>query len=196
MKAKEKVTGVILAGGMARRMGHQDKGLVLFKGQPLVSYAIAAMQPLVDGLFINANRNIARYQQLGFPVITDQTDTFDGPLAGLLAAMRHSPTDVLLVMPCDSPFMQTAQLQRLLDSRSLQDAAVAVAVEAGRWHPVFLAIKTSLCEDLQAYLADGGRKMETWLARHNPVLVEFGDQPELFFNINTLPELIALEKQA
>ena len=196
MKVKEKVTGVILAGGMARRMGHQDKGLVLFKSQPLVSYAIAAMQPLVDELFINANRTIARYQALGFPVISDQSDTFDGPLAGLLAAMRHSPTEVLLVMPCDSPFMQSDQLQRLLDSRSQQDAAVAVAVEAGRWHPVFLAIKTSLCEDLQAYLADGGRKMEAWLARHNPVLVEFGDQPELFFNINTLPELTALENQA
>lgn len=196
MKEKEKITGVILAGGMARRMGHQDKGLVLFKGQPLVSYAIAAMRPLVDGLLINANRNIARYQALGFPVVSDQTDTFDGPLAGLLAAMRHSPTEVLLVMPCDSPFMQTAQLQRLLDSRSESGSGVAVAMEAGRWHPVFLAVKTNLCEDLQTYLAEGGRKMETWLARHNPVLVEFGEQPELFLNINTLPELMALEDQA
>ena len=76
MKNKDAITGVILAGGLARRMGHQDKGLILFQGQPLVSYAIAAMRPVVTELLINANRNIEAYQQFGWPVISDLTDSF------------------------------------------------------------------------------------------------------------------------
>ncbi|MDD5271320.1 MAG: molybdenum cofactor guanylyltransferase [Methylovulum sp.] len=195
MKNKEKVTGVILAGGLARRMGHQDKGLISFKGQPLVSHAISAMWPVVDELLINANRNLEIYRQFGLPVISDQSDSFDGPLAGILTAMLYSQTGVLLVMPCDSPLMRVELLQGLVDSRYEHNAEVAVAVEGGRWHPVFLALKTTLREDLQAYLASGQRKVEAWLARHSTVTVDFSLQAEVFVNVNTLEELSRLEGQ-
>ncbi|POZ53645.1 molybdenum cofactor guanylyltransferase MobA [Methylovulum psychrotolerans] len=194
MKNKDAITGVILAGGLARRMGHQDKGLILFQGQPLVSYAITAMRPVVTELLINANRNIEAYQQFGWPVISDQTDSFDGPLAGILTAMLHSQADTLLVMPCDAPLMQAGHLQRLVDCRRAQNADVAVAVEGGRWHPVFLAVNTALKTDLQAYLASGQRKVETWLAQYATVTVDFGAQPELFSNVNTMAELEGLER--
>jgi molybdopterin-guanine dinucleotide biosynthesis protein A len=193
MKNKEKVSGVILAGGLARRMGHQDKGLILFRGQPLVSHAIVAMRPVVDDLFINANRNIDQYQQFGCPIISDQTDSFDGPLAGILSAMLASKSQELLVMPCDSPFLQSTHLQQLLVARRDKNADVSVAMEGGRWHPVFLAMKTTLKSDLESYLADGQRKVETWLARHHTVPVDFSPQAGLFLNINTMAELLGLE---
>jgi len=194
MNSQTKVAGVILAGGRARRMNNQDKGLVSFKGRPMVSYAIAALAPVVDCVFINANRNINQYRQFGRPVISDQTDSFDGPLAGILAAMIHADADVLVVIPCDSPLIKTEHLQKLLLTRTEHNADVAVAFDGTRLHPVFLAIKTALQTSLQEYLADGQRKVEVWLARQNLVRVDFSNEPEIFSNINTMAELSVLEE--
>ncbi len=194
MNNQTKVAGVILAGGLARRMNSLDKGLVNFKGRPMVSYAIAALIPVVDCVFINANRNIDQYRQFGWPVISDQTDSFDGPLAGMLTAMIQAEADVLIVIPCDSPFIKTEHLQKLLLSRAENNADVAVAFDGIRLHPVFLAIKAELQTNLQDYLADGQRKVEDWLGRQKLVRVDFSDEPEIFCNINTLAELSVLEE--
>lgn len=187
------VAGVILAGGLARRMGRQDKGLILYQGQPLISYALAVMQPVVDPLFISANRNLDRYRQWGRPVITDRSDAFDGPLAGVLSAMRHTDADLLLVMPCDCPLASTEHLQVLLETRARHDADAAVAFDGQRLQPVFMAVKTSLQADLRQYLADGGRRADDWLNRHDTVRADFSSQSKLFVNINTMDELLALE---
>ncbi len=194
MNSQTKVAGVILAGGRARRMNNQDKGLVNFKGRPMVSYAIAALAPVVDCAFINANRNIDQYRQFGWPVISDQTDSFDGPLAGILTAMIHADADILVVIPCDSPLIKTEHLQKLLLTRAENNADVAVAFDGIRLHPVFLAIKTALQTSLQDYLADGQRKVAVWLAQQNSVQVDFSNEPEIFSNINTMTELSALEE--
>jgi molybdopterin-guanine dinucleotide biosynthesis protein A len=193
MNSQTKVTGVILAGGLARRMNKQDKGLVSFKGRPMVSYAIAALAPLVDHIVINANRSSEQYRQFGWPVVADQTDGFDGPLAGVLSAMTHTDADVLLVIPCDSPLIKAEHLQKLLVARAENDADVAVAFDGERLHPVFLAIKTTLKTSLQDYLASGQRKMAVWLEQQNMVQVDFSNEPEIFSNINTMAELSALE---
>ena len=195
MSHQTKVTGVILAGGLARRMNNQDKGLVLFRGQPMVSYAIAAIEPLVNSVIINANRNREVYEQFGWPVVSDVNDNFEGPLAGILAAMIHAEADILLVMPCDSPLIETGHLQRLLTARAEQDADVAVAFDGERLHPVFLAIKAHLQASLQDYLASGQRKIDRWLEQHNMVKVDFSDEPEVFTNVNTLAELSMLENE-
>ncbi|MCX7087283.1 MAG: molybdenum cofactor guanylyltransferase [Methylococcales bacterium] len=189
------VTGVILAGGLAKRMHKQDKGLVNYKGQPLVSYAINAMTPLVTQLLLNANRNHDTYQRFGWPVIADQTDQFDGPLAGILTAMLAAQTDILLVMPCDSPLMSTAHLQRLLTMRETTGSDVAVAFDGERLHPVFLAIKTNLRSSLQAYLDGGQRKMALWLTQQKMVTVDFSSDTGVLMNINSLSDLLALEAQ-
>jgi len=193
MNSQTKVAGVILAGGRARRMDNRDKGLVNFKGRPMIGYALAALAPVVDCVFINANRNIEQYRQFGQPVISDQTDSFDGPLAGILTAMIHADADVLVVMPCDSPLIKTEHLQKLLLTQAENNADVAVAFDGAKMHPVFLAIKTALKNSLQDYLASGQRKVAVWLAQQNVVLADFSSAPEIFSNINTMTELSALE---
>jgi molybdenum cofactor guanylyltransferase len=196
MNDKTTVTGVILAGGLARRMDHQDKGLIHYKGRPMVSYAVAALASVADQSLINANRNKEQYQAFGLPVVADQTSTFDGPLAGILTAMMFTDAEVLVVAPCDSPLIKAEHLQKLLATRAENDADVAVAFDGERLHPVFLAIKTSLKTSLQAYLDSGQRKIDRWLEQQKMVTADFSNEPEIFTNINTLAELSELEALA
>lgn len=195
MDTQTKVTGVILAGGLGRRMGNRDKGLVLFNGQPLVSYAIAVMNQLTGCTFINANRNIQEYQEFGLPVISDQTDNYAGPLAGVLAGMAFAEPGVLLIMPCDSPFVKAEHIDKLLTSLVGNRADIAVAYDGERLHPVFLAIKTDLKASLQNYLQSSQRKVETWLEQHNTVRVDFSGEKDIFTNINSQAELAELAMQ-
>lgn len=174
-------------------MNHQDKGLVCYHGHPLVSYAVTALKPLVDDIIINANRNHQQYQQLGLPVFADQTDSFDGPLAGILSAMLHTEAELLLIVPCDAPLMQTQHLQKLLNTCASLDTDIAVAFDGERLHPVFLALHRRIQTSLQDYLSSGQRKVQTWLALHNTVQVDFSESLEIFTNINTLSELSLLE---
>jgi len=192
MSGQNKVSGVVLAGGLARRMQQQDKGLVLFKRHAMVSYPLAALAPLVDDLWISANRHLELYSQFGYPVISDANQQFDGPLAGILAAMQAARHPLLLVTPCDSPLVQTAHLQRLLSALS-EDAEIAVAFDGQRLHPVFLALRTDLQDSLCAYLTAGERKLETWLQQHRWHKADFSDTPEIFANVNTFNELAVLE---
>jgi molybdopterin-guanine dinucleotide biosynthesis protein A len=194
MNSQTKVAGVILAGGRALRMHKQDKGLMNFKGRPMLSYALAALAPVVDCVFINANRNIDQYRQFGWPVISDQTDSFDGPLAGVLTAMIHADADILVVIPCDSPLIKTQHLQKMLLARAENNADVAVAFDGIRMHPVFLVIKATLQTSLQDYLDCEQCKVAAWLAQQNLVQVDFSNEPEIFSNINTMTELSVLEE--
>lgn len=193
MSRQNKVSGVVLAGGMARRMQRQDKGLLPFKGRPLISYTLAAMAPLVDELLISANRNLEIYRQFQYPLVSDADRNFDGPLAGILAAMQTAQNPLLLIAPCDSPLVETAHLQRLLSALVASGTDIAVAFDGERLHPVFAALKTSLQADLHAYLQSGERKLQNWFHRHALVNVDFSDAPRIFANINTPAELQALE---
>lgn len=194
MSEQNKVSGVVLAGGLARRMQQQDKGLVLYRQQPLVSYAIAALAPLVNELWINANRNQQRYREFGYPVIADNDGSYAGPLAGIYAAMQVVAHPVLLVAPCDSPLLETRHLQRLLaELDNAADAELAVAYDGERLHPVFMALNTSLQTSLREYLQSGERKLQTWIARHQAIQVDFSDEAEVFANINSLKDLAELE---
>lgn len=196
MSPQIKVTGVILAGGLARRMNNQDKGLVFFKDKPMVTYALDVMQSVVDDVLINANRNLESYRQLGYPVITDQNKNFEGPLAGIFSAMSHVESEILLVMPCDSPLIKAKHLNRLLSQLQQTDVDVAVAFDGERLHPVFLAIKTCLKSSLEQYLAGGNRKIDIWLKQHRMIEVDFSSEPEVFKNINTMTELSTLESKS
>ena len=193
MNEQTKVTGVILAGGLARRMGNQDKGLIQFKGKPMIEYALSSMESVVDYVLINANRNILEYEKFGFPVIADRTDSFDGPLAGVLTAMKACETPILLVMPCDSPLVSGRHLQKLLDTLHSEQADISVAFDGERLHPVFLALRTGLASSLEQFLSGGGRKIDLWLNQCHVVRADFSNKPEIFRNINTLKELLELE---
>ena len=186
---RENITGVVLAGGRARRMGGEDKGLVVYRGRPLVAYALDALSLIAGTILINANRNQEEYARFGYPVIEDLTDSFDGPLAGLLSAMRSAQTEYVLTVPCDCPQVDGALLGRLYTSLLDEDAELCAAHDGNRLHPVFLIAKCSLIGDLADYLASGERKVETWLKSNQLALADFSDHPEMFVNINTREEL-------
>jgi molybdopterin-guanine dinucleotide biosynthesis protein A len=193
---RAKVTGVVLAGGRARRMGGEDKGLIPFKGRPLAAYAVEALGTVAGQILVNANRNQAAYAGLGHPVIADPTNRFDGPLAGLLSAMNSADTPYILTVPCDCPFMTGELLQRLITAFSGAGAEIAVARDAERLHPVFLCVRRDLADSLEHYLRSGQRKIDTWLGLHRQVFADYSDQPEVFINVNTPEELAALERRS
>jgi len=192
---KSTIAGVVLAGGRAMRMDNQDKGLILFKNRPLIAYALEALSFVSQQTFINANRNLIDYEAFGHLVITDQTDSYDGPLAGILTTLIHADAELLLVMPCDTPYFKAEHLQRLLTIRAEHDADIAIAFDGEQLHPLFLALKTSLTENLRDYLASGQRKVGDWLKPLNSVYVDFSHEPSIFININSSDELAVLEAQ-
>ncbi len=189
------LAGVILAGGQARRMDNADKGLVNLNDKPLVSYIISALSQVVDNIYISANRNVKSYENLGYPVITDQTQDFSGPLAGILSAMHTTQAEILLVVPCDSPLIKAQHLQQLLNTLSIKEIDATVAFDGERLHPVFLALNTALKDSLAIYLASGERKVETWLKQQRWGITDLSDDKAVFTNINTYEELATLEAQ-
>lgn len=191
--SRPRITGVILAGGLGRRMGGVDKGLQLLRGRPLVTWVIERLAPQVDELLINANQNADRYAALGHPVIPDEITGYAGPLAGLhrgLGAARHH---WVVTCPCDSPFLPADLVSRLYDAAVAADADLAVAKTGAQAHPVFALCRRSVLASLTAFLEDGGRKIDAWYARLATVEVPFDDEADAFGNINSRDELARFE---
>ena len=184
-KISSDVTGVILAGGRAQRMGGDDKGLVELAGKCMISYVLDRLNRQVGAVLINANRNIERYQQFDWPVISDTMTGFLGPLAGMSVAMQAANTKYIITAPCDSPFLPTDYVQRMFDSLNNNEADLTVATDGERWQPVFSLINIGLYDDLTAYLESGERKIDIWFRQHAVAEVDFSDRPEAFLNINT-----------
>lgn len=189
MSAREKITGVILAGGLGRRMGGVDKGLVALCGRPLVAHAIERLAPQVDELIINANQNAERYAAFGYPVFADDIAGFAGPLAGLHAALSRARHALVATAPCDSPFLPADLVARLYRELAAADAQLAVARTFDQPHPVFCLCRRDVLPHLDEFLAGGGRKIDFWYATLKVVEVRFDDEAEAFRNINTRDEL-------
>ncbi len=187
------ITGIILAGGMGRRMGGMDKGLLPFHGKPLVVCVLERLLPQVDEVLINANREIEAYIQFGYPVIADLIPGYAGPLAGLQCGMTKAQYSLLLTVPCDSPFLPLDLVSRLLAALQQTDADLAVARTGNQLQPAFCLCRSSLLPNLTQFLQAGGRKLGLWQAELNKVEVSFDDQTEAFANINTPAELAGLE---
>lgn len=190
-----RVSGVILAGGRARRMGGQDKGLVELAGVPMVRFVLEALQSQVAGVLINANRNLERYAQLGVPVIADAFEGYLGPLAGMASAVGAVETEYLVTVPCDSPFLPADLVQRMYSELRGQGAQIAVAHDGERMQPVFTLLPTEVEASLVAFLDAGGRKIDHWYQRHELAIVDFSDQPDTFLNINTEADRDAVERR-
>jgi molybdopterin-guanine dinucleotide biosynthesis protein A len=191
----DRIAGVILAGGRARRMGGRDKGLLSLAGRPLVAYGIRSLRPQVGEIIINANRNISDYQALGYGVVSDCIDDFCGPLAGMLSAMNATDADYLLTVPCDSPLLPADYARRMYAALAGEGAELSVAHDGERLQPVFALLSIQLLPSLRDYLARGERKIDRWFARHRMALTDFSDHPEMFRNINTPAELASLERE-
>lgn len=186
------VTGLILAGGRATRMGGVDKGLQPLNGEPLVAHVLRRLQPQVGGLMINANRHLDVYQQFGVPVHADEVAGFAGPLAGMHAGLTHCRTPWLATVPCDSPQLPADLVARLAAAVEQDDADVALAatLHDGRRqrHPVFMLANARLLPQLSAWLADGGRKVDNWLQSCHCAEAVFDDD-SAFENVNTAAHL-------
>lgn len=178
------VSGVILAGGEARRMGGLDKGLVELAGRPMIEYVLEALGPQVGSLLISANRNLDRYSAYGHPVVIDTLQGYMGPLAGMLSAMQRLATAFLVTVPCDAPLLSPDLVSRLYDACVAQGADAAVATDGRRQQPVFLLLRAGMAPALESYLAGGGRRVDSWLARLRVAETDFSDAPDTFINVN------------
>jgi molybdopterin-guanine dinucleotide biosynthesis protein A len=192
--SRDTITGVVLAGGKARRMGGLDKGLVPFAGKPLVEWVIDSLTPQVGSLLISANRNLDVYAAYGHEVVPDDMQGFQGPLAGFASAMRRAATPWITTMPCDGPFPAPDLVARLCTALIEQDAAIAVATDGKRMQPVYALIPVSLDASIRTYLQAGERKLHAWYARHRVALADLGDRPDSFANVNSAEDSILLER--
>ncbi|RPI43627.1 MAG: molybdenum cofactor guanylyltransferase [Betaproteobacteria bacterium] len=183
------VTGLILAGGQGRRMGGVDKGLQTLHGKPLVAWVLERLAPQVSEILISANQNLDRYGSFGHRVLPDEVGGFAGPLAGLERAMQAATHDFIVTAPCDSPLLPADLVHRLQEAQATRGADLAVARTGLQVHPVFCLCKRSLHSHLRAYLAGGGRKIDTWYSELAVIEVPFDDEAAAFSNINTVEEL-------
>lgn len=177
-------------------MGGVDKGLQSLRGRPMIAWVLERFAPQVDEVLINANQNLETYAALGHRVIPDAIAGFAGPLAGVHRGLAEARHELISTVPCDSPFLPRDLVARLRDALERKDAELAVARTGEQLHPVFCLCRRSLAPGLEAFLAEGGRKIDAWYARLRVVEVPFDDQPEAFSNINTEEELRAMEKNA
>lgn len=183
------ITAVILAGGRGMRMGGVDKGLINYQGKPMIEHVLSRITPQVDQVIINANRNLDHYQNYGVPIITDDNDRFDGPLAGMQAGMRHALTDWIVTLPCDSPLLPLDLVKHLchaiqtVQAISQPSKMLVIARSPSGIHPVFCLMPCSLHDDLSHFLASGQRRVSAWQVRHHHAYVDFNDE-QAFTNIN------------
>jgi molybdopterin-guanine dinucleotide biosynthesis protein A len=197
----ESVAGVILAGGLSRRMGGGDKCLRPIGGRPILAHIVERVRPQVDALVLNANGDVARFASFGLPVATDVVEGFAGPLAGVLTGMewaaRHAPRCRWLAsFASDAPFVPRDLVARLCAAVEAQDADLACAASGGQVHPVFGLWRIDLAPDLRnALVKEQVFKVDRWTARYRLARVDFPTTPiDPFFNANSPEDLAAAER--
>jgi len=196
MIPRDDITGLVLAGGRASRMGGVDKGLQNHLCMPLAMHAMMRLGAQVGHLLVNANRNLGAYESFGVPVWPDAVADYPGPLAGFLAGLEHCETPYLATVPCDTPDFPDDLVARLGEALIAQDADIAMAATRDasgvQVQPVFCLLKSSLMESLVRFIESGQRKIDKWTAQHRCVEVLFPDAAA-FFNANTPEELRELQ---
>jgi molybdenum cofactor guanylyltransferase len=199
----EKAVGVVLAGGLARRMGGGDKARLRIGGRTILERVLARLKPQCTALILNANGDPTRFSDTGLEVVPDSVPDFAGPLAGILAgldwAAAHAPevADVVSV-PGDCPFLPNDLVARLWSARASARAPLACA-RSGEWrHPVMGLWPVDLRSDLRKALLDEGlHKIETWTARHGVAIAVWPAMPfDPFFNVNTPDDAAEAERIA
>jgi molybdopterin-guanine dinucleotide biosynthesis protein A len=195
--------GVLLAGGLARRMGGGDKPMRTIGGRTILARVIARLKPQCDGLILNANGDPARFAAFSLPVIADTVENFPGPLAGVLAALDWTATNRpdtawVLSAAADCPFLPRDLVTRLHQARNAEGAQLAVAASAGQTHPVIGLWSVSLREELRhALVMEDIRKIDRWTARYRLATVTWPAEPlDPFFNANTMDDIAEAERLA
>lgn len=192
---RQMFTGIILAGGQARRMGGQDKGLIDLAGSPLIQYVLDGLLPQVGKILINANRHQDIYKHYQCPIVADNYEGFCGPLAGMASCLKIIDTPLMVTVPCDSPFIPPDLVERMYLKLLQDDADISVAHNGERIQPVFAMLKRDLFKSMDSYLCSGERKIDKWFALHKFTVTDFSDAPDTFININTRDDLVQIEKR-
>ena len=195
--------GLILAGGLARRMGGGDKARIRIGGETILERVLAGLRTQCTGIVINANGDLARFAETGLPIVADSVPDFAGPLAGILAgldwAAANEPDSAWLAsVPGDCPFLPKDLVPRLHEARLAAGAPLACA-SSGEWrHPVVALWPVALREDLRRALIDESlRKIEIWTARHGVGIADWPAEPiDPFFNVNTPEDAVRAEELA
>jgi molybdopterin-guanine dinucleotide biosynthesis protein A len=200
---RHKICGVILAGGLARRMGGGDKGLRDLAGRPILAHILERVRPQVTCLVVNANGDASRFAEFRLPVAPDAVEGNAGPLAGVLTGMewaaRHaSVCDLILTVPSDAPFLPRDLVERLERAMIAEGADIACASSGGRTHPPIALWPVSLAEELrEAMTREEIRKVDVWTARYKVAVAEWPTEPlDPFFNANKPEDLAAAEEMA
>ena len=193
--SKQQVSAVILAGGMGRRMGGQDKGQLELNGRLLIEYVLETIKPQVKTILINANRHQTEYARYGYPVVPDLLQGYQGPLAGFATGMRAATTPYIVTLPCDGPFSPSDLVTRLACGLEKEHADIAVAHDGERLQPVYALVPISLSSSLESFLAAGERKIDVWYAQHKVARVDFSDVATTFHNINTPKDQHRLQQE-
>jgi len=187
------IIGVVLAGGRATRMGGKDKGLQLLNNKPLWRHVADRLAGQVSALAISANRHIDIYRQSGYPVYQDNLADYPGPLAGMLSVMQQSQAEWFLFCSCDTPFIPSCLVERLV--QQCGDAPVVWAHDGERDHPTIALINRSLVPDLQDYLAAGERRVMLFMRQSGGHPVDFSDLKSAFVNVNTTEDLQTMQEK-
>jgi molybdopterin-guanine dinucleotide biosynthesis protein A len=194
---------VLLAGGLARRMGGGDKPMRTIGGRTILERVIARLKPQCDGLILNANGDPARFAAFGLPVIADNVADFPGPLAGILAALdwvavNRPEVEWVLSAAADCPFLPRNLIARLHRARAEENAQLAVAASDGQSHPVIGLWRVDLREELRhALVEEDIRKIDRWTARYRLATVSWPTEPvDPFFNANTVDDIAEAERLA
>jgi molybdenum cofactor guanylyltransferase len=198
-----RTVGLVLAGGLARRMGGGDKALIQIGGEAILDRVLAVLRHKCDPIILNANGDPARFARYGLPVIADSVPDFAGPLAGILAgldwAAAHAPgTEWVVSVPGDCPFLPPDLVDRLHAARAGAGTPLACA-RSGEWrHPVVGLWRVDLRDDLRhALIVEDLRKIEIWTARHGVAIASWPDQPiDPFFNVNTPDDVATADRVA
>lgn len=190
------VSGVILAGGLSRRLGGCDKGLIPLLRRPLAGWVSHRLGGQVEEVLLSANRNLAEYAMLGHTVVPDYLSGRLGPLSGLLAAARTARMEWMLTLPCDAPFIPLDLARRLFCQAQTGDSPLIRAEDETGVHYAVMLVHKRLMGDLEAYVAAGGRQVQAWQERHRFETVRFDEDPYAFLNINTPEDLRTAERLA
>lgn len=181
--SKNEITAVILAGGQALRMDGEDKGLIVFRELPLIAHVVNITKPKVNQILISANRNFEEYANFG-KVISDDLEGYQGPLAGISKALKVCSTPYLLVLPCDSPLIDTVLIDSLIEKMEVTKVDICVAHDGSIMHATFALMQTKLEKSLEEFLEEGGRKMALWYRQQSLERIDVSSHLEVLTNIN------------
>lgn len=178
------VSCIILAGGEGKRLGSVDKGLVKYKSTPLIEHVLSSIKPQVDEIIISANRNIDTYEKYGYKVISDNSDDYRGPLAGIVASLPYCKNEWVLIVPCDMPFLPGNIVEKLSDET---EKCISIAESNKKMQLVFL-MHIKLQASIQQSLDNNQLRLMQWVKSLQPAIISFTED-DVFKNFNSREDL-------